>query len=115
MLPIKLGLADGGVLSDPSFVLDSVEITDIENRIEAPSDIIATAASDIDAPVVDAHSIFNYLVANRHCCTAREQIADLPVLSQSHPAQYVSGIPSAVILLSIPHPIRCSTRCVASS
>ena len=33
---------------------------------------------------------------------------------QSHPAQYVSGIPSAVILLSISHPIRCSTRCLAN-
>ena len=34
--------------------------------------------------------------------------------SLSHPAQYVSGIPSAVILLSISHPIRCSTRCLAN-
>ena len=34
--------------------------------------------------------------------------------SQSHPAQYVSGIPSAAILLSISHPIRCSTRCLAN-
>ena len=33
---------------------------------------------------------------------------------QSHPAQYVSGIPSAAILLSISHPIRCSTRCLAN-
>ena len=31
-----------------------------------------------------------------------------------HPAQYGSGIPSAVILLSISHPIRCSTRCLAN-
>ena len=43
-----------------------------------------------------------------------EQIADLPVRLQSHPAQYVSGIPSAAILLSISHPIRCSTRCLAN-
>ena len=34
--------------------------------------------------------------------------------SQSHPAQYVSGIPNAAILLSISHPIRCSTRCLAN-
>ena len=33
---------------------------------------------------------------------------------QSHPAQYVSGIPSAAILLRISHPIRCSTRCLAN-
>ena len=43
-----------------------------------------------------------------------EQIADSLCRSLSHPAQYVSGIPSPVILLSISHPIRCSTRCLAN-
>ena len=48
------------------------------------------------------------------CCTARSKSLTSLWRSQSHPAQYVSGIPSAVILLSISHPIRCSTRCLAS-
>ena len=48
------------------------------------------------------------------CCTARSKLLTSLCRSQSHPAQYVSGIPSAVILLSISHPIRCSTRCLAN-
>ena len=42
----------------------------------------------------------------RRCCTARSKSLTSLCRSQSHPAQYVSGIPSAVILLSISHPIR---------
>ena len=48
------------------------------------------------------------------CCTARSKSLTSLCRLQSHPAQYVSGIPSAAILLSISHPIRCSTRCVAN-
>ena len=48
------------------------------------------------------------------CCTARSKLLTSLCRWQSHPAQYVSGIPSAVILLSISHPIRCSTRCLAN-
>ena len=47
-------------------------------------------------------------------CTARSKLLTSLCRWQSHPAQYVSGIPSAVILLSISHPIRCSTRCLAN-
>ena len=48
------------------------------------------------------------------CCTARSKSLASLCRLQSHPAQYVSGIPSAAILLSISHPIRCSTRCLAN-
>ena len=57
---------------------------------------------------------FQLLVFWRRCCTARSKLLTSLCRSQSHPAQYVSGIPSAVILLSISHPIRCSTRCLAN-
>ena len=52
--------------------------------------------------------------SNRRCCTARSKSLTSLCRLQSHPAQYVSGIPSAAILLSISHPIRCSTRCLAN-
>ena len=48
------------------------------------------------------------------CCTARSKSLTSLCRLQSYPAQYVSGIPSAAILLSISHPIRCSTRCLAN-
>ena len=53
-------------------------------------------------------------VCTRRCCTARSKSLTSLCRLQSHPAQYVSGIPSAAILLSISHPIRCSTRCLAN-
>ena len=54
------------------------------------------------------------LTAQGRCCTARSKSLTSLCRLQSHPAQYVSGIPSAAILLSISHPIRCSTRCLAN-
>ena len=54
------------------------------------------------------------LAAMGRCCTARSKSLTSLCRLQSHPAQYVSGIPSAAILLSISHPIRCSTRCLAN-
>ena len=53
-------------------------------------------------------------ILERRCCTARSKSLTSLCRLQSHPAQYVSGIPSAAILLSISHPIRCSTRCLAN-
>ena len=41
------------------------------------------------------------LPAKRRCCTARSKSLTSLCRLQSHPAQYVSGIPSAAILLSI--------------
>ena len=54
------------------------------------------------------------LAGKGRCCTARSKSLTSLCRLQSHPAQYVSGIPSAAILLSISHPIRCSTRCLAN-
>ena len=56
----------------------------------------------------------NFEVFMGRCCTARSKSLTSLCRLQSHPAQYVSGIPSAAILLSISHPIRCSTRCLAN-
>ena len=61
-----------------------------------------------------SHQITERLHAARRCCTARSKSLTSLCRLQSHPAQYVSGIPSAAILLSISHPIRCSTRCLAN-
>ena len=61
-----------------------------------------------------AELIWNGLDADGRCCTARSKSLTSLCRLQSHPAQYVSGIPSAAILLSISHPIRCSTRCLAN-
>ena len=55
-----------------------------------------------------------YTAEEWRCCTARSKSLTSLCRLQSHPAQYVSGIPSAAILLSISHPIRCSTRCLAN-
>jgi hypothetical protein len=62
MVLIRLGLDDGSLISDPDYVLDPVEIGTIEARIDAFNDIIAVAAADIGAPVVDVHAIFDYFV-----------------------------------------------------
>ena len=56
----------------------------------------------------------NFPIGEGRCCTARSKSLTSLCRLQSHPAQYVSGIPSAAILLSISHPIRCSTRCLAN-
>ena len=58
--------------------------------------------------------IGDYLKREGRCCTARSKSLTSLCRLQSHPAQYVSGIPSAAILLNISHPIRCSTRCLAN-
>ena len=55
----------------------------------------------------------NRVLKGRYCTARSKSLTSLCRL-QSHPAQYVSGIPSAAILLSISHPIRCSTRCLAN-
>ena len=61
-----------------------------------------------------AYALTLLLRSDRRCCTARSKSLTSLCRLQSHPAQYVSGIPSAAILLSISHPIRCSTRCLAN-
>ena len=59
-------------------------------------------------------SLLDGVASEWRCCTARSKSLTSLCRLQSHPAQYVSGIPSAAILLSISHPIRCSTRCLAN-
>ena len=54
---------------------------------------------------VAAHEVglanFQRLAPMRRCCTARSKTLTSLCRSLIHPAQYVSGIPSPVILLSI--------------
>ena len=68
----------------------------------------------INAKYMDELEPYLKLALRGRCCTARSKSLTSLCRLQSHPAQYVSGIPSAVILLSISHPIRCSTRCLAN-
>ena len=67
-----------------------------------------------DRCTLEKDEIDKFLGGSRRCCTARSKSLTSLCRLQSHPAQYVSGIPSAAILLSISHPIRCSTRCLAN-
>ena len=76
-----------------------------------PSVSKSIAAQDVLPDELKAAII---LFFSRRCCTARSKSLTSLCRLQSHPAQYVSGIPSAAILLSISHPIRCSTRCLAN-
>ena len=69
------------------------------------ADVLVAMCVDPSRPVLDPAW---------RCCTARSKSLTSLCRLQSHPAQYVSGIPSAAILLSISHPIRCSTRCLAN-
>ena len=71
-------------------------------------------AYDISTKLQKAGCAFYLFIRVRRCCTARSKSLTSLCRLQSHPAQYVSGIPSAAILLSISHPIRCSTRCLAN-
>ena len=69
---------------------------------------------DMETWEVTGYNTYDYSGFERRCCTARSKSLTSLCRLQSHPAQYVSGIPSAAILLSISHPIRCSTRCLAN-
>ena len=100
--------------ADASLVTDVIDVPTLnkairdgfEKRIEDLLKARAKAAGDDVAQVEDDQK--------RRCCTARSKSLTSLCRLQSHPAQYVSGIPSAAILLSISHPIRCSTRCLAN-
>ena len=83
-------------------------------RLPAPmleQTVVHLIRQHVDAPTFSASLIHT---PTRRYCTARSKLLTSLCRWQSHPAQYVSGIPSAVILLSISHPIRCSTRCLAN-
>ena len=84
---------------------------------EAPGDVVAEPLPVFLFGVARRQPVpglVEELACQRRCCTARSKSLTSLCRLQSHPAQYVSGIPSAAILLSISHPIRCSTRCLAN-
>ena len=76
--------------------------------------VLERSESHVQVFFQDDWQVTPFFTVNRRCCTARSKLLTSLCRWQSHPAQYVSGIPSAVILLSISHPIRCSTRCLAN-
>ena len=84
---------------------------------EAPGDVVAEPLPVFLFGVARRQPVAGLveeLACQWRCCTARSKSLTSLCRLQSHPAQYVSGIPSAAILLSISHPIRCSTRCLAN-
>ena len=83
-------------------------------RVDSVSNFQHSWADGDDVIVEDLIQGASALDAEGRCCTARSKTLTSLCRSLSHPAQYVSGIPSPVILLTISHPIRCSTRCLAN-
>ena len=89
-------------------------------NVEESSELLSASSNRHAAPcsalrsILMMRSFLRVLRTWRRCCTARSKSLTSLCRLQSHPAQYVSGIPSAAILLSISHPIRCSTRCLAN-
>jgi hypothetical protein len=59
MLLIRLGLDDGSLLKHPDFVLDTVEVEKIQDRIGVFNEIIEKCAGEIGAPVVDINALFD--------------------------------------------------------
>jgi hypothetical protein len=59
MLLIRLGLDDGSLLKHPDFVLDTVEVEKVQDRIEVFNAIIEEYAGEIGAPVVDINALFD--------------------------------------------------------
>ncbi|MFB3827336.1 MAG: SGNH/GDSL hydrolase family protein [Bryobacteraceae bacterium] len=64
MLLIKLGLNDGGILQDPSYVLAPSELAAIRQRNLEFNQVIAQTAAQAGVPVVNIAGLFQYMVAN---------------------------------------------------
>jgi hypothetical protein len=64
LLLLKLGLLDGSILQDPSWVLDPAEVAAINARASDFNQIIAAEASRIGVPVLNVSELFKALVAN---------------------------------------------------
>jgi lysophospholipase L1-like esterase len=64
MLLIKLGLANGSLLQNPSWVLNPSEVQIIEQATNTFNQIIATDAAKVHAPVVDMNSLSRAYVQN---------------------------------------------------
>ncbi len=88
-----------------------VRLSDPQIAPDGRSVVVTVSRANFDENRYDVELV---LVDVGRCCTARSKSLTSLCRLQSHPAQYVSGIPSAAILLSISHPIRCSTRCLAN-
>lgn len=64
MLLLKLGIVDGSVLQDPNWVMDANEVQTIASTIQQYNQIIAQEAAAAKMPVVDIHSLLEYVHAN---------------------------------------------------
>ena len=107
--------------TQPADTPDSIEVTPSSLELRAGETaqltaLVKDASGNVlpNAPVIFFSTGRSSVTVTRRCCTARSKSLTSLCRLQSHPAQYVSGIPSAAILLSISHPIRCSTRCLAN-
>ena len=64
MLLLKLGIVDGTLLQDPSWVLDASEVQTIQSTIQQFNQIIAQETAAVKMPVVDINSLLEYVQAN---------------------------------------------------
>ena len=106
----------GGTLERPGLqrLLADIDAGLVDQIVVYKVDRLTRSLSDFAKLVERLEAAGAGFVSVRRCCTARSKSLTSLCRLQSHPAQYVSGIPSAAILLSISHPIRCSTRCFAN-
>ena len=106
----------GGTLERPGLqrLLADIDAGLVDQIVVYKVDRLTRSLSDFAKLVERLEAAGAVFVSVRRCCTARSKSLTSLCRLQSHPAQYVSGIPSAAILLSISHPIRCSTRCLAN-
>ena len=106
----------GGTLERPGLqrLLADIDAGLVDQIVVYKVDRLTRSLSDFAKLVERLEAASAVFVSVRRCCTARSKSLTSLCRLQSHPAQYVSGIPSAAILLSISHPIRCSTRCFAN-
>ena len=99
------------VVNDRGPFIDG-RVLDLSYGAAKAIDMVQKGVAPVQIEVIQVDQ--SRLATRWRCCTARSKSLTSLCRLQSHPAQYVSGIPSAAILLSISHPIRCSTRCLAN-
>ena len=117
--PIRFGLQGRALVNIPPATTPGLRVELVWGGVEPPPRIEALILDKRPTPwALVLLAFFStsgaVLLFVRRCCTARSKSLTSLCRLQNHPAQYVSGIPSAAILLSISHPIRCSTRCLAN-
>ena len=117
---LVLGLEDGQILKRrrPITFVEATKLLAQDSGIDPKrcGEVLENFLTRVSLPDKDrgGSGEHAFMAFKRRCCTARSKSLTSLCRLQSHPAQYVSGIPSAAILLSISHPIRCSTRCLAN-